>query len=92
MRYRKKPIAVEAIRIVRPGRSGSKSQEIRDFLQRHERLRRTLQIVADGWRVTTIDGNRVLVPWGAYCVIDSKGYPYPCDADIFEENHEEAIG
>lgn len=38
--------------------------------------------------VTTVDGNVVVIPAGAYKVIDSKGYPYPCDAEIFESGHE----
>jgi hypothetical protein len=38
-------------------------------------------------RVMTIDGNDVVVPKGAYMVIDQAGFPYPCDAGIFEANH-----
>ena len=38
--------------------------------------------------VTTVDGNTVTIPAGAYEVIDIKGFPYPCDAEIFEANHD----
>lgn len=36
----------------------------------------------------TVDGNVVSVPIGAYVVIDAKGFPYPCDAEIFEAGHD----
>jgi hypothetical protein len=38
--------------------------------------------------VTTVDGNVVTIPAGAYKVVDAKGFPYPCDAEIFEATHE----
>lgn len=38
--------------------------------------------------ITTVDGNRVKVPVGAYVVLDGKGFPYPCDAELFEAGHE----
>lgn len=38
--------------------------------------------------VVTVEGNRVLVPAGAYVVTDMKGFQYPCDAEIFEAIHE----
>lgn len=38
--------------------------------------------------VVTVDGNRVTIPAGAYHVLDSKGFPYPCDAEIFEAGHD----
>lgn len=44
--------------------------------------------VHEAMTVTTVDGNVVTIPAGAYMVIDSKGFPYPCDAEIFEQNHE----
>jgi hypothetical protein len=88
--YRKKPIEVEAVKndgtwppiiawLDSIGRStipfGSTPPVIRD---------------ADGTlTVRTVDGNLVKVPVGAYLVQDSKGYFYPCDAEIFEANHEE---
>lgn len=40
--------------------------------------------------VWTVDNNGVNVPDGAYVVIDSAGYAYPCDARIFEANHDRA--
>lgn len=58
MKFRKKPILVEAEKVASP--------EV----------------------VTTVDGNVVTIPAGAYKVIDAKGFPYPCDAEIFEANHE----
>jgi hypothetical protein len=39
--------------------------------------------------VLTIDGNRVVVPIGAYVVLDPKGWPYPCSAEVFKLTFEE---
>jgi hypothetical protein len=45
---------------------------------------------ADGTlSVVTVDGNCVKVPVGAYLVRDTKGFFYPCDAEIFEASYEE---
>jgi hypothetical protein len=55
---------------------------------------RKLPVVVDAEKVerdevvTTVDGNTVTIPAGAYRVIDGKGFPYPCDAEIFESTHE----
>lgn len=39
------------------------------------------------WSCITVDGNFVTAPAGSYCVIDQKGFPYPCDSEIFEGGH-----
>lgn len=39
--------------------------------------------------VLTIDGNRVAVPVGAYVVLDTFGWPYPCSPDVFKVTFEE---
>lgn len=37
--------------------------------------------------VVTIDGNQVPVPVGHYVVLDTKGFPYPCDPEIFKSTN-----
>lgn len=92
-RWRKKPIELEAIRLPSldeeqtPGTRFMIEQEMLEFVQEHPRAFTGWWIDNDGWSVVTIDRNRVTVPYGAYVVIDSKGYAYPCDAEIFEANH-----
>lgn len=89
MRYRKKPIVVNAIK------NTGEWPPIMAFL---DEVGYVVQILSkpavvrlsDGaLDVRTVDGNDVRVPVGAYLVQDSKGYFYPCDAEIFEANHEE---
>lgn len=89
-RYRKKPIEVEAIQIPSQGEQldPARDAELLAFVQGHVFAFRGFGIFDEGWSVVTVDDNRVTIPWGAYCVIDSKGYPYPCDAEIFESGHE----
>lgn len=41
-----------------------------------------------GVKIRTGDGNECLVKRGDYVVIDSKGFPYPCNKEIFESGHE----
>lgn len=48
--------------------------------------------VTESETVTTVDGNIVVVPAGAYKVIDTRGFPYPCDAGVFEQTHDEVPG
>jgi hypothetical protein len=85
MKYVKKPIVVDAISMK------ANRADIMHFLAVHE-----ISFVGfvvdrdfDKLFVTTVDGNNVEVPDSCYLVIDTKGFPYPCDAEIFEANHEE---
>lgn len=89
MWYVKKPIKVEAVKLPVQNEqlSEDKNMELLRFVQTHELAFRGFAIFDEGWSVITVDANRVNIPWGAYCVIDSKGYAYPCDAEIFEANH-----
>lgn len=89
MKYRKKPITVDAIKNegdwppILAFLDGVGYQV--PFMGKPAVIR-----LADGsLDVRTVDGNDVRVPVGAYLVQDSKGYFYPCDAEIFEQNHEE---
>lgn len=89
--YRKRPIEVHAIKW-----TGERPFDIGYFLETHAGVGVDAQFVRQGATsppelvVTTVDKNVVSIPVGAYLVIDSKGYPYPCDAEIFESGHEDA--
>lgn len=91
MKYRKKPIIVEAFKLDQEKLDDSPLREdALDIVRRYPLAFQRFMIYDDGWLIRTVDGNEVTVPWGAYVVIDSKGYAYPCDAEIFEANHEPA--
>lgn len=83
--YRKKPIEVQALRW-----SGSPEDYVEAYRllgERDEQILTHTSLRGELW-VKTVDGNEVKVPVGAYLVIDGKGYPYPCDAELFEANHD----
>lgn len=85
--YRKKPVVVEALKW--NGRISVPVQQLlhdgdydyKDPVIEQGVLRSRLMVM-------TVDKNWVWVPIGAYIVIDAKGYPYPCDAEIFEAGHD----
>lgn len=89
-KYRRKPQVVEACYW-----NGSNADGILD-LKRFAHPDAQFFIEVDGpehapyptgvLEVVTIDGNRVNVPIGAYVVIDSAGFPYPCAAEVFKTN------
>lgn len=89
-RYRRKPTMVEAVKW-----SGEwDDPAVIDLLDR-SRSQWSSGIDPEGCgsvksrlTVQTIDGNFARVPTGAYVVVDSQGFAYPCDARLFEENHE----
>lgn len=94
MRFRKKPLEVEAVKIPNKGEetSPARNSELAQFVIDNPMAFSGFMILDDGWSVITVDRNRVTVPWGAYCVLDMKGFPYPCDAEIFEASHEPLDG
>lgn len=93
MKYRKKPIIVEAVQL-----TWENWNEICSFVppgcflggvwltEEGQATNNTTNLV--GLKIKTIEGNEVLVKQGDYVVIDSKGFPYPCNKEIFETNHE----
>jgi len=91
--YRKKPIEVEAVQ--NDGQWSTIMEWIEGMVYPEQGL-----LIPFGTRpritrnkngtlnIVTVDGNEVVCPVGAYVVIDSKGFPYPCDAEVFENAHE----
>lgn len=93
MRYQKKPIIVEAVQM-----TWDNWEEVCSlipkgcflggvYLNEDETVNNSSTNLV-GVKVRTVDGNECLVKQGDYVVIDSKGFPYPCNKEIFESGHE----
>lgn len=81
MKYTKRPVVVEAVQW-----NGNP-----DELYGHNiyNLRARSVISEEGnLTVLTVGGSWCPVPLGAYVVIDTAGYPYPCDEQVFHQTHE----
>lgn len=76
MRYKKKPVEIEAIRF-----TGSNYEEIREFIGKNT-LCSDLSIV-----IPTLEGDMVAQK-GDYIIKGVQGEFYPCKPDIFEETYE----
>jgi len=77
MKYRKKPVVVEAIRFI-----GSNYEEIREFIGQNT-LCSDSSIV-----IPTLEGVMV-AKTGDYIIKGIQGEIYPCKPDIFAETYEE---
>lgn len=76
MRYRKKPVVIEAIRF-----TGANYEEIREFIGQNTPSS-DLSIV-----IPTLEGNMVAQK-GDYIIKGVQGEFYPCKPDIFAETYE----
>ncbi|WP_164683492.1 hypothetical protein [Streptococcus hyointestinalis] len=76
MKYKKKPVEIEAIRF-----TGSNYEEIREFIGKNT-LCSDLSIV-----IPTLEGDMVAQK-GDYIIKGVQGEFYPCKPDIFEETYE----
>ena len=72
MKYRKKPVVVEATQWFEHGD--------------HPEVKRTAYSPTDGW-IQTLEGGHVVSP-GDYIITGVKGEHYPCKPDIFELTYE----
>lgn len=77
MKYRKKPVVIEAVRFI-----GSNYKEIREFIEQ-DTLCSDLSIV-----IPTLEGDMVAQK-GDYIIKGVQGEFYPCKPDIFAETYEE---
>lgn len=77
MKYRKKPVVIEAVRFI-----GSNYKEIREFIGENA-LCSDLSIV-----IPTLEGDMVAQK-GDYIIKGVQGEFYPCKPDIFEQTYEE---
>lgn len=78
MRYRAKPVEMEAIRW-----TGDNFEEVKAFADEG----RAYMITLGGLRIETSEGH-VSAPVGHYICKDAKGGVYPCDPEIFEAKYE----
>ncbi|HEL0236210.1 TPA: hypothetical protein TUD26_000244 [Streptococcus equi subsp. zooepidemicus] len=76
MKYRKKPVEVEAVRFI-----GSNYKEIKEFIGKNT-LCSDLSIV-----IPTLEGDMVAQK-GDYIIKGIAGEFYPCNPDIFEQTYE----
>ncbi len=76
MKYRKKPVEVEAVRFI-----GSNYKEIKEFIGKNT-LCSDLSIV-----IPTLEGDMVAQK-GDYIIKGVAGEFYPCNPDIFEQTYE----
>ena len=76
MKYRKKPVVIEAIRFI-----GSNYEEIREFIGQNT-LCSDSSIV-----IPTLEGDMVAQK-GDYIIKGVQGEFYPCKPDIFKETYE----
>lgn len=83
-RYRKKPVVVQAVKL-----DGSHSSYEEAYWLAGDHILERTALHGEMW-VRTVDGNEVRVDVGKYLVLDGKGFPYPCDAELFEAGHEPA--
>ena len=93
MKYRKKPIVVHAVK--NDGHWSTIIKWIQEIVPSENGwlipfgTRPRITRNEDGsLNLITIEGNEVVCPVGAYVVIDKKGYPYPCDGELFEQMHD----
>lgn len=77
MKYRKKPVVIEAVRFI-----GSNYEEIRKFIGQ-DTLCSDLSVV-----IPTLEGDMVAQK-GDYIIKGVQGEFYPCKPDIFAETYEE---
>ena len=79
MKYRKKPVEVEAIQY-----TGENLPEIINFVGRNLRVRGNLVVIF------TLEGDMIVSELD-YIIKGVKGEFYPCKPDIFEKTYERVI-
>ena len=85
MRYRKKPVVIEAIQW-----TGENQREMFDFLTNGEKKDEYMEAFGEGGLVIkTLEGNH-LANIGDYIIKGVAGEFYPCKPDIFEKTYEVA--
>jgi hypothetical protein len=89
MRYRKKPVIIEAIEW-----NGTNTKEIFNFTGRHHSVKdwsvNKLHnlVLTDGLKIFTLEG-KMNADIGDYIIKGVKGECYPCKPDIFHTTYEQ---
>lgn len=81
MKYRKKPVIVEAIKYTLEN-----SKNVFDFAK--GRIRHDMLPISTDLRIDTLEGT-MTASVGDYIIKGIKGEFYPCKPDIFEQTYEE---
>lgn len=82
MKYRKKPVVIEAVRFIN-GRVDAKPSWItKAFDERYLRVRANGELI-----VRTLEGDMIAAD-GDYIIRGVQGEIYPCKPDIFEQTYE----
>ena len=96
MKFRKKPVVVEAFQMTHERRQSHKDWPV--WL--HQAWLKDKEVIGslypedypesngnDRLRITTLEGNQ-LVSWGDYIIQGVQGEIYPCKPDIFDATYE----
>ena len=89
MKYRKKPVVVEAEQFfptVHPWPDGVESY-VAESTQSVEGVRQSW----NAWRIQTLEGPHIVTP-GDWIITGIKGEKYPCKPDVFEATYERVEG
>ena len=79
MKYRKKPVVIEAIQW-----NGDNANEVRDFVK--DSLRK-FEYGSNYIAIETLEGT-MMADMGDYIIKGIKGEFYPCKPDIFEQTYD----
>ncbi len=82
MKYRKKPVVIEAVQWFKMGDHPAVTR-FRDDIPDRDDIPESI-----GW-VRTLEGGHIVAP-GDYIITGLLGEHYPCDPDIFEMTYEVA--
>jgi hypothetical protein len=98
MRYRKKPVVIEAFQMTEARRKDNSEWPMwlhQAWNEDHDTIGALYPSDypnsdgADLLRIQTLEGNQ-LVSWNDYIILGVCGEIYPCRADIFEQTYESA--
>ncbi len=93
MRYRKKPVVIEAMQLPVGGMdSGMEHQtEIMGWMVGAGMMpKEHVSIDEDGWHMETLEGT-MLASWGDFIIKGIEGEFYPCKPDIFDKTYDPVV-
>jgi len=94
MKYRTKPIVIEARQLPRSMNDLCTEQsEILAWMMENDSSilpGKTLSVTENGWLITTLEGV-MLASWEDWIIRGVQGEFYPCKPDIFEATYEPAL-
>ena len=85
MKYRKKPIVIEAVQY---NDTEASVLEIMELTSNPDIKARSVRLTQDGINIDTLEG-RMLASVGDYIIKGVQGEFYPCKPDIFELTYEQ---